>query len=415
MHTRRTLFATLVSATALAASCTSAPDSTGSGTTSRVSTTNESPVELHVEVIAGGLTHPWDIEFVPAATAGVRPLEGAGDQAILLTQRPGKLTLISGATPDATVTNVRADFSNLMVRFESGLLGMVVYPNFAESRKFVTCQAHREHGKAVDVRLVTWRLAPDGRSATLLGPLLTGIPVNPSGRHSGCRPRIGPDGALFVGTGDTASDPDIPQSLTSLGGKVLRIDLRTGKGLPDNPFASSDSPVPRRIYTYGHRNVQGVTVRPSTGAIFISEHGPTHHDEISKLVPGGNYGWDPSKGGTTEAYEEDVPMTDTEDFPNAIPPVWNSGDETLAPSGADFVNGEQWGALDGALAVAGLRGQKLMLFSLDESGNLTGITVPDALNGTYGRLRAVRTGPNGALYVSTSNGTNDKLLRITPA
>ena len=405
----------LASVAVLAQACTAAPQSDGGPASSSVPTTTSSPVELTVEVVASGLEHPWDIEFVPASAARVRPLEGTDDQAILLTQRPGKLTLISGDAPDATVTEVRADFSDVMVRFESGLLGMAVYPDFAESRRFVTCQTHLEGGDAVDVRLVTWELSPDGRSATRVGPLLTGLPINPSGRHSGCRPRIGPDGALFVGTGDTASDPDIPQSMTSLGGKVLRIDLRSGEALPDNPFVSSDNPVTRQIYTYGHRNVQGVTVRPDSGAIFITEHGPTHHDEISKLVPGGNYGWDPSKGGTTDDYEEDVPMTDMEDFPEAVPPVWNSGDDTLAPSGADFINGEQWGSLDGALAVAGLRGQQLMLFTLDKAGNLTKITVPPPLNGEYGRLRAVRSGPNGALYVATSNGDDDKLLRITPA
>lgn len=413
---RKAALAMLAAMTVVLPACGGVPNPRGNTPpTSEVATTSNTPVELNVEVVAQGLEHGWDIEFVAADAAGVQALEGTGGHAILLTQRPGKLTLISGQVPDATVTPVRADFSDLLVRGEGGLLGMAVYPDFAESRRFVTCQTHTRGGEAADIRLVTWQLAPDGRSASRVGPLLTGLPINSSGRHSGCRPRIGPDGALFVGTGDTASDPDIPQDRTSLGGKVLRIDLRTGEALPDNPFADSDNPATRRVYTYGHRNVQGVTVRPSTGEVFVTEHGPTHHDEVSKLVAGGNYGWDPSNGGTTDDYDEDVPMTDLADFLDAIRPVWNSGSDTLAPSGADYIQGEGWGPLAGMLAVAGLRGEKLALFDLGRSGRLQKMLVPPALDDEYGRLRAVRTGPNGGLYVTTSNGSNDRLLRITPA
>ncbi|MEU0510446.1 MULTISPECIES: sorbosone dehydrogenase family protein [unclassified Amycolatopsis] len=352
---------------------------------------------LKVDVVTGGLQHGWDVGFLPGGS-------------MLVTQRPGRLALVRGTA----VTQVQADFSDVWARGEGGLMGMVVHPDFATSRRFTTCQTHQEGGRAVDVRLVTWTLSADERSATKVRDLLTGLPVNQSGRHSGCRPEIAADGALLVGTGDTAR-PDVSQDRHSLGGKVLRIDLNTGAPLPDNPFISSADPNEQRIYSFGHRNIQGVAVRPGTGQVFVGEHGPTFDDEINLIRAGGNYGWDPSQGGTVDSYDEDVPMTDLQRFPDAVRPLWTSGDITEAICGAAFVSGPQWGALDGRLAVVALKGQKMLMFTVDPAGAVTEVYLPAEFDDTYGRLRAVRSGPDGALYVTTSDGNDDKLLRITPA
>jgi len=291
---------------------------------------------------------------------------------------------------------------------------MVVHPDFAQTRRFTTCQTHTQDGTPTDVRLVTWQLSADGASATrVTDPLVGGLPINSSGRHSGCRPTIGPDGALLVGTGDTARGA-VSQDLNSLGGKVLRVDLETGEPAPGNPFADAQNPAQRLLWTYGHRNVQGVAVRPGTGEIYTAEHGPTTDDEVNVLRPGGNYGWDPSQGGRVGGYDESVPMTDVERFPDAVPAVWSSGSPVEAVSGAAFLSGGQWGDLDGALAVRALRGEKLLLMTLGPDGAVANVTVPEPLDGTFGRLRAVRLGPDGALYVSTSNGTDDQVLRVTP-
>ncbi|GAB3487037.1 PQQ-dependent sugar dehydrogenase [Amycolatopsis cihanbeyliensis] len=401
MRARLAGTAALLALVGTATACTQSP--TEAGESGRQAPPTPSTGELFtVQEVTDGLEHGWDIGFLPSGK-------------VLVTQRPARLALVSGTRPGASVTEVDADLSDVHVRGEGGLLGMVVHPDFAESRRFTTCQTYEENGRAVDVRLVTWTLAPDGRSATRVGDLLTGLPVNQSGRHSGCRPTIAADGALLVGTGDTAEDPAIPQDLGSLGGKVLRIDLRTGEPLPDNPFAGADDPAQRRVHTYGHRNVQGVAVHPATGAVYTSEHGPTAHDELNRLRPGGNYGWDPSRGGTVDDYDEDVPMTDLDRFPDAVPELWTSGDVTQAPCGAAFLTGSQWGELENRLAVVALRGQKMLLFRLDSAGEVAEVTLPPEFGDTYGRLRAVRSGPDGALYVTTSNGTNDKLLRVTPA
>lgn len=356
---------------------------------------------LKVEEVTAGLEHGWDVGFLP-------------DGKLLVTQRPGRLALIAGTVPGSAGKTVTADFSDVLVVGEGGLMGLVVHPDFAQSREFTTCQTHKEGGKAVDIRLVTWTLSPDEGSATRVADLLTGLPVNPSGRHSGCRPELATDGALLVGTGDTAR-PTVAQDRHSLGGKVLRIDLKTGNPLPDNPFITSSDPEEQRIYTYGHRNVQGVAVRPGTGQVFTAEHGPTFDDEVNILRAGGNYGWDPSKGGTGKTYDESVPMTDTDRFPDAVRPLWTTGELTEAICGVAFLTGKQWGTLEGMLAVVALKGQKMLLLRVDNAGVLTEVRLPPEFNNKYGRLRAARTGPDGVLYVTTSDGTNDKLLRVTPA
>ncbi|WP_410641313.1 PQQ-dependent sugar dehydrogenase [Amycolatopsis sp. lyj-346] len=350
-----------------------------------------------VETVTAGLEHGWDIGFLP-------------DGGILVPQRPGKLALVRGGQ----ATEVRADFSDVLVKGEGGLLGMAVSPDFATSREFITCQNHQEGGRAVDVRLVTWTLAADGASATKVKDLLTGLPVNPSGRHSGCRPTFAPDGALLVGTGDTAR-ASIAQDRRSLGGKVLRLDAKTGNPLPDNPFISSSDPRERLVYTYGHRNVQGVAIRPGSGQVITTEHGPSFDDEVNLLKPGGNYGWDPSQGGTESSYDESVPMTDLQRFPDAVSPMWTSGRTTEAICGNAFLTGAQWGANDGALVVTALKGQKLLLYRLDAAGKVLEVTLPPEFDDKFGRLRAARSGPDGALYVTTSGGSDDKLLKVTPA
>lgn len=349
-----------------------------------------------VEEVAGGLEHGWDIGFLP-------------DGKILISQRPGKFALLSSGLPGATRTDIKADTGDILVRGEGGLLGMVIHPDFATSRLFTTCLDHTENGKATDIRLVTWRLNEDEKSARRVKELLTGLPINPSGRHSGCRPTLAPDGSLLVGTGDTASDPRISQDRNRLGGKVLRIDLSTGKPAAGNPFPGSP------ILSYGHRNVQGVAIRPGTDQIWTVEHGPTENDEVNLIKAGANYGWDPSRGGAnTSSYDESVPMTDLTRFPDAVPAKWQSGPTTEATCAAAFLTGPQWGTLNGALVITALKGAKLIVLTLN-GDNVASVAIPPEFNDKYGRLRAARTAPDGALYIASSNGDNDKLLRVTPS
>jgi aldose sugar dehydrogenase len=354
---------------------------------------------LAVEEVTGGLEHGWDVGFLPDGRA-------------LVTERPARISLISGLREGARRTTVQAALDDVFVEGEGGLMGMVVHPDFATSRQFTACQTSQRGGEPVDVRLVTWRLSDDARAATRVRTLLSGLPIS-TGRHSGCRPEIAADGALLVGTGDVA-EGDVPQDLTSLGGKVLRLDLATGRPLPDNPYAGATDARQRYVLSYGHRNIQGVAVQPGTGAVYTAEHGPDRNDEVNLIRPGGNYGWDPSRGGTVGGYDESVPMTDRDRFPDAVPAIWQSGEPPEAVCGTEFLVGQQWGALDGALVVTALRGEKLLVLSLDGGGRLAEVSIPDETDGEFGRLRSARMGPDGALYVTTTNGDDDRLLRVSP-
>ena len=202
----------------------------------------------------------------------------------------------------------------------------------------------------------------------------------------------------------------MPQSLTALGGKILRVLPASGGGVPGNPFPSSPL-----VYSYGHRNPQGLAHRPGTSQMWSVEHGHRSDDEINLLVHGGNYGWAPvAPDPQTPWYIDHGPMTDLVQFPGAIEASWSSGTPTLATSGGIFLEGDAWGRWEGWLAVASLANSTLRVFEFGPSGDLVSEVVVSELDG-YGRLRTPVMGPDGALYVTTSNGGGgDRILRVAP-
>lgn len=343
---------------------------------------------VDVTVMADGLAIPWDIGFTP-------------DGVMVYTERPGRIGV---RFPDGTRRTLAADLSDLVVAGESGLMGMVVDPRFERNRRIYTCQAHT----GPEVQVIAWRINPAYTTARrVIDPVVDDIPLV-TGRHGGCRLRFF-RGALMIATGDAAQGTT-PQNLASLGGKVLRVHRHKGTGLPGNPFIGSANPDTRRIYSYGHRNLQGLAVRPARGEVWSVEHGPSRDDEINRIRAGGNYGWNPVPG-----YNESRPMTDLARFPNAVPAVWSSGFPTLATSGGIFVQGPEWGIWNGAFAVASLKDRSLRMFRLSRDGRVVGIDDVPAVTGRYGRLRTPMMGPDGALYVTTSNGVNDRILRLRPS
>lgn len=355
--------------------------------------------ELAAEVVAEGLEHPWEIEFLP-------------DGAALVTQRSGELVQLPDPRSRTRAQPVRADFGDVFASNEAGLMGLQTHPDFARNRIFFTCQATERDGDAHDVRVLRWQLSEDRTAAQRVGdPLVTGIPLGSNGRHAGCRLALDRTDALLVTTGDSAA-ARVSQDLSSLGGKLLRVDPDTGGPARGNPFADAADPRQRLVLTFGHRNAQGIATRPD-GRVLLAEHGPDVDDEINRVRPGRNYGWAPGGGGLT-GYDESVPMTDRDRFPDAVPPVWSSGENTEAVCDATSLSGSQWGPLEGRLAVTALKGSKLLLFDVAGAQEVRGVDVPRPLDGTFGRLRAATQGPDGALYVTTSNGSNDRVLRVTP-
>ncbi|GAB2859844.1 PQQ-dependent sugar dehydrogenase [Nocardioides pacificus] len=288
---------------------------------------------------------------------------------------------------------------------ETGLMSLAIDPKFGTNRRFYTCAGGFAAGGGHDVRVTAWRLSPDGARASRSRVLLTGLPAT-SGRHGGCRLLITRYGALLVGTGDAAVGEN-PQRLTSLGGKVLRLNRWSGAPWPKNPWPKARSTNRRYVFTYGHRNVQGLAAR-ADGSLWSVEHGSFRDDEVNRLRGGGNYGWNPVPG-----YNESVPMTD-QSLPGwQIPARWRSGEPTIATSGATWVRGKQWGVYNGTLAVAALAGERVVFMRFDRAGKLRWARAPQALR-THGRLRSITQAPNGDLLVTTSSGSNDAVLRVSP-
>ncbi|MCW2509481.1 MAG: Soluble quinoprotein glucose/sorbosone dehydrogenase [Modestobacter sp.] len=351
---------------------------------------------LRVEVLAGGLDHPWDVALAPDGT-------------LLLDERSGGFTAV---LPDGTVQPVEADFDDLFVRGETGLMGLVLDPDFDTNRRFLTCQGVQEDDGA-EVQVIAWTVDEAWTSATRVAdPLLGGIPVNQeTGRHGGCRLRFDPSGALLVGTGDNAVGTNA-QDLTSLAGKLLRIDPATGGPAPDNPLADAPDPRTRLVFSWGHRNVQGIAVQPCTGDVYTAEQGTTRDDEVNRSVAGGDFGYDPE--GPDGSYDESVPMTDL-GRPGAIPALWSSGAPTIAVSGLTFLAGEAWGDDDGLLVAGVQKDTGLLALRLNDDGTLAEqFRVPE-LEDRFGRLRTPQAGADGVLYVTTDNGgDDDQLLRVTP-
>ncbi len=338
---------------------------------------------LHVEQLVTGLSIPWDV----APTA----------DGLLYTERAGRVWF---RTTGGVARRIAAWMGDLWVSGETGLMAIAIDPAFASNRRVYTCQGTTDRYNTVQV--VAWRMdAGYTRMIRVNDPLVGGIDGR-SGRHGGCQLRFDTAGRLHIGTGDAAYGTN-PQNRWSLAGKTLRVNRFTGAGVSGN-LTYGD----HRIYTIGHRNVQGLAVAPD-GTMYEVEHGTDRDDEINVLIARRNYGWNPVPG-----YNETRPMTDLVRYPTAVRAVWTSGYPTVATSGAAFLVGSQWGAYNGALAVACLKGSQLRIFRI-VNGAVVSQWIPAELDHTYGRLRAAELGPDGALYVTTSNGSADSILRITPA
>ena len=349
--------------------------------------------ELTVTAIVTGLSHPWGIDFTPDGT-------------MLFTQRAG---VLNARLTDGAVKQAAADLGDLFVDGFAGLQALAVDPDFSTNRRFYTLQGHAGR----EMQVIAWTIDADYDEATrVVDPLVEGIPIGPGPWHSGGRLLFGPHGYLWIATGDGRVVTGA-QDLTSLGGKVLRVDPQTGAGAPGNPFGAS-SPV----YAYGFRNPQGLALRPGTDQMWLVEHGPKHDDEINLLALGGNYGWDPiPDDGTLVFYdysdEAGVPMTDLAKFPSARQARWSSGFPTLETSGAVFLDGPQWGEWEGRLAVATLKTKSLRVFEFTEQGDFADQIIVPELDGSHGQLRTPVLGPDGALYIATSNAPGgDRILRV---
>jgi glucose/arabinose dehydrogenase len=327
----------------------------------------------------------------------------APDGRLFFTERPGRVRVVTAGKLDPT------PWATLPVRAagEGGLMGLALDPDFETNPWVYVCYTFDADG-ALQNRISRLREV-DGRGsgeAFLIERFPGGL------AHDGCRLKFGPDGKLYATTGETFQRA-LAQELTSLGGKILRLN-RDGTIPADNPFGPTSF-----VYSYGHRNPQGLAFDPQTGVLFNTEHGPSgevglgNYDEVNIIVPGGNYGWPLVVGAPgLPAYQD--PLLAFPDF--AVP-----------PGGATFYASScipQW---TGNFFFTSLRGQHLQRVVFDASRRrlvaIERLFEQQIYRGVYGRLRDVIEGPDGALYVSTSNrdgrGTpapdDDRILRIGPA
>jgi glucose/arabinose dehydrogenase len=368
MSRRRASVALTVSAALVAAGCSFGPPRDQSGGTPpnlpRPSgTATNGPPSAVVSVIAQGLDVPWGIAFLPDGSALITERD---------TRRIVKLSAGSDGTLSATPVQT---IDEAQPSGEGGLLGIAVSPAYAtDGLVFVYYTA------ANDNRIARLRLGERPQV------VVTGIPK--AEIHNGGRLAFGPDGYLYASTGDGGSSPRA-QDLGSLGGKILRM-TKDGTPAPGNPFPNS------LVWSYGHRNVQGMAW-DKAGRMFATEFGQNTWDEINLIEPGQNYGWPAVEG--------------IADNPSYVDPIqqWHTSEASC--SGA---------AIAGDILVAAcLRGQRLWLMRISPAGTLTGPPVA-ALVGEYGRLRAAAAAPDGSIWISTSNRDgrgqpidgDDKILRI---
>lgn len=324
-------------------------------------------------VLAENLDTPWAIAFLP--TGGM-----------LVTERGGAVRLI---TADGELQNAPVgEITNASEVGEGGLLGIALHPDFASNNYVYLYYTYSSNSANTLNRVVrmTWR----NNRLTGEQTILDRIPG--ASNHNGGRIRFGPDGNLYIGTGD-AQEPSEAQNTRSLAGKILRVTPE-GRPVPGNPFTNE-------VYSYGHRNVQGIAF-DSEGRLWATEHGRSGAasglDEINLIESGRNYGWPEIEGNETAS--------------GMVTPKKNSGAiTTWAPGGGDFV--------DGSFFFAGLRGVTLYE-AVIENENVT--EVKEHFSGEYGRLREVITGPDGMLYITTSNRdgrgrpgtTDDRVIRVNP-
>ncbi len=396
----------------------------------------ENAPTINHETVLSGLESPWDMAFLPDGTMfytekcrGLSVRLPSGDTNPLLGMKG--------------VSGYPTSGNDLFCEGQAGMQGVAVDPDFSKNR-FIYVYSTSDKAAPGSNRLMRFKVSNDLSKLSDRTDIVEDVPYKPKatehpfggpGAHNGGRVRFGPDGYIYLTTGDTHNGV-VPQSPTLIGGKVLRID-RDGKAATGNKPPKGFDP---RIFTYGHRNVQGIDFHPKSGRAVTAEHGPWHSDEITVLVNGGNAGWDPrpNMAGRSSCpdnycgYQPNqmesmspaerakyMPMTDTKTYPDAMPPIWNNNGLSQGTSSAAFLKGSQWKDWNNRLAtgVMGIGfggtavGMRIDVVDIADDGksvrSVTSMPLPMAV----GRFRSVVQGPDGSLYAAVDGGS---IYRLTP-
>ena len=338
---------------------------------------------LRVETFVTGLEVPWSLAFTSPAR-------------LLVTERPGRVRVVENGVlrpePLARIEETEAST-------EAGLMGLALAPDYAQSRMLYLSYSYREP-RGTFVRVEQYR--DEETSLTRIRRIVEGIPA--ARFHAGCRLRFGPDGKLYVTTGD-ATERELAQRLDSLAGKTLRYEP-DGRIPADNPFPNSP------VFSLGHRNSQGLDWHPPSGLQFQTEHGPSGFDgpgggdEVNIVEKGKNYGW---------------PLIHHRQTREGLVSPLLEWTPAIAPGGASFVTGARVPSLRNDFLFAALRGERLVRVRLDSKDPRRVLFSEDLFSNRFGRLREVVPGPDGAMYFTTSNRDgrgdvrqgDDRILRLT--
>ncbi len=343
---------------------------------------------VRVETIVSGLSHPWALAFLP-------------DGRILITERPGRMRI---ATTDGKLSQPLPGVPRVVAQNQGGLLDVIVDSNFATNNTIYFCYSDPVSGGAqtslarakLDVG-ETPRLTDVQRIFQQDGPPSNGL-------HFGCRIVQARDGNLFLTTGDHFGPRDKAQTLDNHLGKVIRI-APDGSVPRDNPFVGKQGAKPE-IWSYGHRNSQGATLHPTTGKLWMHEHGPRGGDEINIPEAGKNYGWPVIGYGVDYSGAKIHEGTHKAGMEQPIR-QWTP---VIAPSGFTIYTGDLFPRWKGNAFIGGLRTSNLVRLELDGEK----VTKEERLLGDLReRIRDVRTGPDGALWLATDNSAG-RILRVAP-
>ena len=340
---------------------------------------------FRVVPLVSGLVHPWSLAFLP-------------DGDLLITERPGRLRVVRfGHLLEAPIAGVPV----VAAVGQGGLLDLVLHPDFATNR--LLCLSYSRHesagsgtaiicGELVGDRLINSRV------------IFAAEPKSRGGKHFGSRLVFDVNGNLYATLGDRGIRAQA-QDLSRHPGSVIRIDLN-GAALADNPFVHQDDAQPE-IFTYGNRNPQGLAWHPKTGVLWMHEHGPKGGDELNQVIAGTNYGWPVISYGK-EYWSQNAVGEGTHKIGMAQPV--HHWVPSIAPSGMAFYSGNRFPQWQGNLFIGSLKFGELVRLEIDASRV---VHEERLLNGDFGRIRDVRLGPDGLLYLLTDS-RNGHLLRLEP-